>query len=177
MVLGSGFGAIWCQLGSNLRPKPSQNRPKLVQKSIKNCIKIWINFLIDFCLVWGRILIDYASKLEGRKPKKYLKNNCVFSILTISANLPTRCHMIEFLANLALNLRPKTLQNSTQDASKIDQKGHQNHDASWFGIWTSLWMILGRFWRQVGREVGPKLANLGQKSTGYAERAGQVGPK
>ena len=30
--------------------------------------------------------------------------------------------MIDFLVNLALTLSPKTLQNSSQDASKIDQK-------------------------------------------------------
>ena len=81
-----------------------------------------------------------------------------FSLFAISANLPTRGHMIDFLVNLALNLRPKALQNSSQDASKIEQKGHRNHDASWLGIWSPLGTILRGFWSQVGRQVGPKLA-------------------
>ena len=66
--------------------------------------------------------------------------------------------MIDFLVNLAFNLAPKTYQNSTQEASKIDQKGYRKYDASWLGIWTPLGTDLGGFWRQVGRQVGPKLA-------------------
>ena len=71
--------------------------------------------------------------------------------------------MIGFLVNLALNLRPKTFQNSTQEASKIDQKGYRKHDASWLGIWSPLGAILGGFWGQVGRQVGPKLAPKSEK--------------
>ena len=66
--------------------------------------------------------------------------------------------MIDFLVNLAFNLAPKTYQNSTQEASKIDQKGYRKYDASWLGIWTPLGTDLGGFWRQVGWQVGPKLA-------------------
>ena len=71
--------------------------------------------------------------------------------------------MIEFLVNLALNLRPKTFQKSTQEASEIDQKGYRKYDASWLGIWTPLGTDLGGFWREVGRQVGPKLVPKSEK--------------
>ena len=66
--------------------------------------------------------------------------------------------MIDFLVNLAFNLAPKTYQTSTQEASKIDQEGYRRYDASWLGIWTPLGTDFGGFWRQVGRQVGSKLA-------------------
>ena len=81
----------------------------------------------------------------------------------MSAILPTRGHMIDFLANLAFNLAPKTHQNSIQEASKIDQKGYRKYDASWLGIWTPLGTDLGGFGRQVGRQVGSKLVPKSEK--------------
>ena len=81
----------------------------------------------------------------------------------MSAILPRRSHIIDFLVNLAFNLAPKTYQNSTQEASKIDQKGYRKYDASWLGIWTPLGTDLGGFWRQVGWQVGPKLAPKSEK--------------
>ena len=83
--------------------------------------------------------------------------NLIVVIFCFLAILPTRGHMIDFLANLAFNLAPKTHQNSIQEASKIDQTGYRKYDASWLGIWTPLGTDLGGFWRQVGRQVGPKL--------------------
>ena len=71
--------------------------------------------------------------------------------------------MMDFLVNLALNLKPKTLQNSTQEASKIDQKGYRKYDASWLGISTPLGTDLSGFGRQVGRQVGPKLVPKSEK--------------
>ena len=65
--------------------------------------------------------------------------------------------MIDLFVNLAFNLNPKTLQKSTQDASKIDKKGYRKHDASWLEIWMALGTILGGFWGQVGRQVGPQI--------------------
>ena len=65
--------------------------------------------------------------------------------------------MIDFLVNLALNLKPKTLQKSIQEASKIDYKGYRKYDASWLGIWSPLGTIFGGFWGQVGRQVGSKI--------------------
>ena len=88
----------------------------------------------------------------------------VFNIFAISANLPTRGHIIDFLVNLALNLRPKTLTKSSQEASKIDQKGHRKQDASWLGIWRPLGTIFGPFWLQVGRQVEAKLAPKSEKT-------------
>ena len=37
-------------------------------------------------------------------------------------------------------------------------KRHRKHDASWLGIWTPLGMDLVGFWREVGSQVGAKLA-------------------
>ena len=86
-----------------------------------------------------------------------------FSFFAISANLPTRGHMIDFLVNLVPNLNPKTHQKSTQEAPKIDKKGYSKHDASWLGIWNPLGTNLGGFWVQVGRQVGAKLAPKSEK--------------
>ena len=66
--------------------------------------------------------------------------------------------MIDFLVNLAPNLRPKTHQKSTQEAPKIDKKGYSKHDASWLGIWSPLGTVFGGFWAQLGSQDGPKLA-------------------
>ena len=71
--------------------------------------------------------------------------------------------MIDFVANLAFNLAPKTHQNSIQEASKITQKGYRTYDASWLGIWNPLGTDLGGFGRQVGRQVGPKLVPKSEK--------------
>ena len=71
--------------------------------------------------------------------------------------------MIDFLANLAFNLAPKTHPNSIQEPSKIDQTGYRKYDASWLGIWTPLGTDLGGFGRQVGRQVGPKLVPKSEK--------------
>ena len=89
-----------------------------------------INFLLDFGPLWGRFFCNLTSKLEGREDQKLLKNHRFFILFAFSANLSTRGYMIDFLVNLAFNLRPKTFQNSTQEASKIDQKGYRKHDAS-----------------------------------------------
>ena len=69
--------------------------------------------------------------------------------------------MIDFLVNLALNLKPKTLQKSTQEASKIDEKGYRKYDASWLGIWSPLGPIFGGFWSQVGKQGGSKIGPRG----------------
>ena len=65
--------------------------------------------------------------------------------------------MIEYLINLALNLAPKIHQKSTQEAPKIDCRGHREQDASWHGIWNPLGEDFGGFWIQLGRQVGTNL--------------------
>ena len=84
-----------------------------------------------------------------------------FKVFATSANLPTRGHMIDFLVNLTLNLRPKTHQKWSQEAFKILKKNYQKCDASWLGIWNPLGTDFGGFYGQVGRQVGAKLAYLG----------------
>ena len=66
--------------------------------------------------------------------------------------------MIYFLVNVAINLRSKTNQNSTQEASKIDKTGCRKYDVIRLGMWSPLCMILGGFWGQVVKQVGAKLA-------------------
>ena len=109
----------------------------------------------------GSFSCQFGFEVGRPRDQKTIKSvelsaNLVF--FAMSAILPTRGHMIDFLANLAFNLAPKTHQNSIQEASKIDQKGYRKYDASWLGIWTPLGTDLGGFWRQVGWQVGPKLA-------------------
>ena len=71
------WGRVLLPLAPNLAPtwppKPSQNRSKLVPKSIKKEIKMLTNFLLEFWLVWGRFLINFVSKLEGRGTQKLWK--------------------------------------------------------------------------------------------------------
>ena len=102
-----------------------------------------------------------ARSWNAEGGKNHAKNLLFFSFFAISANLPTRGHMIDFLVNLALNLKPKTLQKSTQEASNIDQKGYRKYVASWLGIWSPLGPIVGGFWIQVGRQVGSKIGPRG----------------
>ena len=71
--------------------------------------------------------------------------------------------MIDFLINLAPNLKPKTFQKSTQEAPKIDKKVYSKLDASWLGIWSPLGMVLAGFWGQLGSQVGTKLAPKSEK--------------
>ena len=113
--------------------------------------------LLFFIIFWT-LFCQFCFEVGRPGDQKTLKNFRFFSFFTISASLPTRSHIIDFLVNLAFNLAPKTSQKSTQEASKIDQKGYRRYDASWLGIWTPLGTDFGGFWRQVGRQVGPKLA-------------------
>ena len=47
------------------------------------------------------------------------------------------------------------------------KKWYQKYDASWLGIWSPLGTDFGGFWRQVGRQVGTKLAYLGALILSY----------
>ena len=74
--------------------------------------------LLHFWTLSERFLVNFASKLEGRGTQKYWKKCNFFRIFTISANLSTRGHMIEFSVNLALNLAPTTHQKIHPEASQ-----------------------------------------------------------
>ena len=90
-----------------------------------------------------------------------------FNVFAISANLPTGGHMINFLVNLALNLRPKTHQKWCQEAFKISKNGNENMMQVGLGFGA----LLGRFlvdfeanlvgklepsWEQNRENEGPK---------------------
>ena len=77
----------------------------------------------------------------------------LLSVFAISTNLPGRGHMIDLLANLAFNLKPKAFQKPTQDVPKSMKKGTENLmqvvlilDPSWDD---SLWIF--------GAKLGGKL--------------------
>ena len=120
LVLGSDFIRIWPQLGSNLEakilPKSIQVGPKIDQNLGQDVDHFFAWFLIALGTFFGQFCFE-VGRLRGPKT---LKNPRFLKVFAISANLPTGGCMIEFLVNLALNLRPKTLQKSTQEASKID---------------------------------------------------------
>ena len=61
--------------------------------------------------------------------------------------------MIDFLVNLAPKLGPKTLQKSTQEASKIDQKGIENM----MQVSLKFGALLRRCWVDFGAKLGGKL--------------------
>ena len=107
-------------------------------------------FLLEFWLVWVRYLLNFASKLEGRGTKKPWFSVRFFSFFAISANLPTRSHMIDFLVNLALNLALKIHQKSTQEAPKINKKSIKNNVQDVFPFL----IIFSWFWRPLGPQVG-----------------------
>ena len=94
--------------------------------------------------------------MEGRVAQKYLKTWGVFGFFAIWANWPTRGYMMDFLLNLAFNLRHKTYENPTQEVHKIEQKRHRKYDAGWLGIRTLLGTDLVGFWRQIWSQVGTK---------------------
>ena len=87
---------------------------------------------------------------------KSCKNQRFFKIFGFLAILPTRGHMIHFLANLALNMRLKTLQNSTQDASKIDQKSIPTSIKILIKILIGFWSNFGPTWGQHGPQDPPE---------------------
>ena len=143
------------QLGSNLEaktlPKWSQVGSEIDQKMSQDVDQ----FFVGFWTALGTFFLQFDLEVGGPRGPKTIKNNRFFILFAISANLSTRGYMIDFWVNLAFNLRPKTLQNSTQEDSKIDQKGYSKHDASWLGIWSPLGTILGGFWCQVGGKLDP----------------------
>ena len=77
-----------------------------------------------------------------------LKNLLVFQyFLTFSISA------IDFLANLALNLAPKTHQKSSQEPSKIHKKGIENM----MQVGLVFGALLGRFLVDFGAKLGGKL--------------------
>ena len=67
---------------------------------------MWIDFFVIFGSVWGRCLIDFASKLESWGTQNTKKLNVY--VFAVSTTLPARSLMIDFLVNSALNLKLKT---------------------------------------------------------------------
>ena len=61
--------------------------------------------------------------------------------------------MIDFLVNLAPNLRPKTHQKSTQEAPKIDKKGIENI----MQVGLEIEPLLERFLLDLGAKMGVNL--------------------
>ena len=130
IVLGSQFSRFWCQSGSNLLPnlaaKSTQIRPKRDANPLPSCIIFSIPSLIDFGRLLDRIWVGFGCQVGRPRHQKSIKSvelSANLGFLAISDILPTRGHMIDFLANLAFNLAPKTHPNSIQEPSKINQTG------------------------------------------------------
>ena len=127
----------WFQLGRQNLP---QIQPSWFQDPSKNgsrCRPI-------FCLIFDRpgiIFCEFGFQVSRPGGQKIIKSvelspNLVF--FAISDILPTKNHMIDFLANLSFNLAPQTHPNSIQEPSKIDQTGYRKYDASWKASWTQV---------------------------------------
>ena len=121
----------------------------------------------------GRFLMDFGIQVEGqvdqkidhmascwqvrrnsKKAKKNIEKPMVFfHVFAISANLPTRGHMIDFLVNLALNLRPKTHQKWCQEAFKISKNGIENM----MQVGLAFGALLARILVDFGAKLGGKL--------------------
>ena len=118
--MGSGFVAIWCQLGSNLAAKTLPKSTQVGSQINQNLHQDADNFFPWFLLGLGTLFCQFCFEVGGPRGQKTLKTNCFFfNIFAISANLPTRGHMIDFLANLALNLAPKIQQKMIKMLTKF----------------------------------------------------------
>ena len=78
-----------------------------------------------------------------------------FKVVAISANLPKRCHMVDFLVNLALNLRPRTNQKLCQEAFKISKNGIENLMQVSLAFGALLARILVDFAAKLGGKLEP----------------------
>ena len=122
-------------------------------------------FLLDFLIGLGALLCQFWFEVEGPRDQKTLKNFLVFDFFAISANLPTRGHMLNLLFNLLFNLHFKTFQqNRPKRLPKSIQKGIQNMmqvgpdpEAHLTSFWPD-------FWPKLGGKLDPSWPKLGQKS-------------
>ena len=101
----------------------------------------------------GTLFIEFCFEVGRPGNQKTLIFFRFFSFFAISANLPKRGHMIDFLFNLDLNLAPKTHQKSTQDAPKINKNSITNNIQHMI----SFFIDSSRFWRPLGFQVAPML--------------------
>ena len=126
------FGVrFWWHLVPTWLPLGCQNLPKIEPSWLQDPSKIGSRCRPIFCLIFDRpgivffpILLRSWTAKGPKKPFQSVELSANLLFFVISANLPTRGHMIDFLVNLAPNLAPKTHQKSTQQAPKIDEKGH-----------------------------------------------------
>ena len=101
----------------------------------------------------GTLFIEFCFEVGRPGDQKTLISLRFFSFFAISANLPTRGHMIDFLVNLALNLALKIHQKSTQEPPKIYKKSIKNNIQDMIPFFTDF----PRFWRFLGTQVGSKI--------------------
>ena len=117
---GRLFSSICCQLGCNLEAKAL---PKIDPSWFKNSKKMHQDsdqFLISFLIGLGKLFDQFCLDVGRPRDPKTIKNlRRFFWIVAILANLLTRGHMIDFLVNLALNMRP-------QNPPKFEPRGFQN---------------------------------------------------
>ena len=101
----------------------------------------------------GTLFIEFCFEVGRPGDQKTLIFLMFLSFFAISANLPTRSHMIYFLVNLAFNLALKIHQKSTQEPPKIYKKSIKNNIQDMIPFFIDF----SRFWRPLGPQVGPML--------------------
>ena len=101
----------------------------------------------------GTLFIEFCFQVGRPGDQKTLIFLRFLSFFTISANLPTRSHMIDFLINLALNLTLKIHQKSTQEPPKINKNSIKNNIQQIIPFF----IVFSRFGRPLGPQVGPML--------------------
>ena len=101
----------------------------------------------------GTLFIEFCFEVGRPGDQKTLIFLRFLSFFAISANLPTRSHMIDCLLNLALNLALKIHQKSTQEAPKINKNSIKNNIQHMIPFFIDF----SRFWRPLGPQVGPML--------------------
>ena len=157
------WGRVLMAFGPNLaptwRPKSSQNRPKLDQKSIKNWVKVLINFLLDFWSLWGRFLVNFASKLEGLGTKKHWKTYGFLMFLLFRPACQQEAIWSIFWSIWPSTWSPKSTKIRPQRLPKSIKKGIENM----MQVNLEFGPLLGRFWVDFGAKLGPSWSQVGTK--------------
>ena len=115
-------------------------------------------FLLEFWSVLGRFFDNFASKMEGRETKKLGKTSGLKDFLLFRPTRHQEAIWLIFWLTWPSNWGPTPNKIQFKRFPVPTKKGDRNHDANWLGIGIPLGTNLAGFWRQLGRQVGSKLA-------------------
>ena len=115
------FGAI---LASTPLPKSTQNR----QKSMKNCIKLSIDFLIIFVMASVSIFGPFCLEVGGPRYPQTIKNLKVFNSFGYFGTLANKRLQDRIFGQLGPQIEAPSPPKSIKSRSKIEQSWQSNFD-------------------------------------------------